>query len=127
MLLINKEKLEALPLLKDLGNKIDGNTKVPLKIFNPLGAGTWFIIAVDEDEKIHNNETKQFHQMILYGVCCINEPELGRVSLNELEEIKLPFGIGLERDTSWDNEKTLKDVNEYLKQNGYGNIDFIAA
>lgn len=127
MKLITKEKLKKLPLLKDLADPIKMDTKVPLKVFNPLGAGTWFIIAIDEDEKIHNNETKQFHQMVLYGVCCINKPELGRVSLNELEEIKLPFGIGLERDTSWDNEKTLKDVNEYLKKNGYGNIDFIAA
>jgi hypothetical protein len=34
-------------------------------------------------------------------------PELGYVNLQEIEEVKLPFGLKIERDMFWSPDKTL--------------------
>ena len=58
-----------------------------LKLFNPMGAATWLISEMDEDG-------------ILFGLCDLGMgfPELGNVSLEELESVQLPFGLKIERD-----------------------------
>ena len=120
MKLITKEILEKLPLLKDLEDPATMQTKVPLKLFNPTGSATWFILAIDGQTKAINQHT------ILYGVCCIYEPAFGSVSLQELKAIQLPFGLGIERDIHWSVDRDLKAVNDYLEMYGYGTIDYIA-
>lgn len=119
MKLITKEILKNLPLLKDLEDPVNFTTKVPLKLFSPVGSATWFIMAIDGDAKEINEET------ILYGLCFINTPEFGRVSLQELKEVILPLGLNIERDHGWSINKTLGDANDYLKSCGYGNIDWL--
>lgn len=118
MKLLTKKIIDALPLLKDLDQNTTGETKVPLKLFSPIGQAVWFIMAIDGDTKDINENT------ILYGVCHVFTPEFGSVSLQELKEMTLPMGFKIERDISWDVDMTLADANHYLKQNGYGNIDF---
>ncbi len=70
-----------------------------LKLFNPVGAQTWLIAAIAED-----GDT-------MYGLCDLGFgcPELGYVSLNEIENLDLPFGLKIERDTWWEPEKTLEE------------------
>lgn len=57
-----------------------------VKFFNPFGAGVWLATELDED-----GDT-------MFGLADIGYPELGSWSLSELRSIRLPFGMGIERD-----------------------------
>ena len=80
------------------------NPIVIAKFFNPCGQGTWFATE-------YNPETK-----IFYGyVSLLNKEgmnEWGDFSLEELKEINVGFGLGIERD-AYCTEKT---INEWKKQ-----------
>ena len=56
------------------------------KFFNPFGIGTWLATELDEDGDI------------LFGLADLGYPELGSFSLEELSSLRLPFGMGIERD-----------------------------
>lgn len=60
-----------------------------VKLFDPTGAATWLITEMMPDEPD-----------IPFGLCDLGFgcPELGYVSLAELESIKGPLGLGIERD-----------------------------
>lgn len=65
---------------------------VPLaKLFNPLGAATWLVTEMDCDGDS------------LFGLADLGMgfPELGWFSLSELQAIRLPFGLTIERDASF--------------------------
>ncbi|RYG05419.1 MAG: DUF2958 domain-containing protein [Caulobacteraceae bacterium] len=59
-----------------------------LKLFNPLGAGTWLATELDAD-----GDT-------LFGLADLGFgcPELGSFSLAEIADVRLPFGLRIERD-----------------------------
>ncbi|WP_323042985.1 DUF2958 domain-containing protein [Gemmobacter sp.] len=57
-----------------------------VKFFNPFGAGVWLATELDEDGDI------------MFGLADIGYPELGSFSLEELSSLRLPFGLGIERD-----------------------------
>jgi hypothetical protein len=64
-----------------------GADHVPVvKLFNPLGVGTWLATELDED-----GDT-------LFGLADLGEPEIGSFSLSEMASLRLPFGLGIERD-----------------------------
>ena len=60
--------------------------RAELKLFNPTGMGTWYISEL-------NPETN-----VAFVLCDLHETEFGYILLDELEAIKLPFGLGIERD-----------------------------
>ncbi|MGR4890671.1 DUF2958 domain-containing protein [Sphingopyxis sp. LARHCG72] len=57
------------------------------RFFSPVGAATWLATEMDVDG-------------ILFGLADLGFgcPELGSFSLAELEAVRLPFGLGIERD-----------------------------
>jgi hypothetical protein len=59
-----------------------------VKLFNPCGAATWLLTEMMED-----GDT-------LFGLCDLGfgAPELGYASFAEIQSVKGPFGIGIERD-----------------------------
>lgn len=59
-----------------------------LKLFNPVGAATWIATELGED-----GDT-------LFGLADLGFgcPELGTFSLSEIGAVRLPFGLGIERD-----------------------------
>jgi hypothetical protein len=59
-----------------------------LKLFNPLGAATWLATELDAD-----GDT-------LFGLADLGFgcPELGAFSLSEIASVRLPLGLGIERD-----------------------------
>ena len=62
---------------------------VPLvKLFNPVGAATWLVTQLDDDGDC------------LFGLADLGFgcPELGSFSLSELQALRLPFGLAIERD-----------------------------
>ena len=73
-----------------------------VKFFDPCGAATWLIVSMERDEDT------------LFGLCDLGMgfPELGYVSLRELQSVKGPLGIGLERDLWFTPEKTLEAYAE---------------
>jgi len=90
MKLLTKEietKLNKYPMLSQDGKGEKAN--VIVKFFNPCGSGTWLIT---EGEKLENGD------WLLFGLCHIQEWEWGEVLLSELESIRLPMGLGIERD-----------------------------
>lgn len=93
MKLITKE-LEKIFEKYPIGSQdgLGGNAKVIAKFFNPVGAGTWLIT---EAEKTEDGDYEMF------GYCHLGDnemAELGYVMLSQLEELKLPFGLKVERD-----------------------------
>ncbi|MBR3523974.1 MAG: DUF2958 domain-containing protein [Bacilli bacterium] len=83
----------------ELGDKAE----VLVKYFNPCGTGTWLITEAEKED----------NDWILYGYCNINEWEWGTVSLNELQNYKGPYGLGIERDLYTGNNKYVKDFVNY--------------
>ena len=59
-----------------------------VKLFNPVGAATWLATELDAD-----GDT-------LFGLADLGFgcPELGSFSLSEIEALRLPFGLAVERD-----------------------------
>ncbi len=98
--LITKEILKLLPPLYANEDKKPEETKVPLKLFNPVGRGTWYITEYSPEEDMG------------FGWCDLGEPELGYVSLAELRSVKLRFGLTIERDAHWDPNTTLAQVQK---------------
>jgi len=37
----------------------------------------------------------------MFGLCDLGCPELGYASLNEMQAVRGPFGLGIERDLHW--------------------------
>lgn len=74
------------------------DVKPVLKLFNPCGAATWLFTELDEDG-------------ILYGLCDLGMgfPELGYASLEEIQAVRLPFGLKIERDLHFTANKSLQE------------------
>ncbi|MBP3501982.1 MAG: DUF2958 domain-containing protein [Clostridia bacterium] len=96
-----------------------GQAKVIVKYFNPMGAATWFITEADKKE---NGDFE------MYGFCNLGDSdmaEFGYVMLSELQNIKLPFGMTIERDLYLPKDCTLiqamkqigMEIPEYLLEN----------
>jgi len=100
MKLLTKEIIKEFEKQGYTGNKDPKDIKITCKFFNPAGAGTWYCYEYDPKDKI------------FWCYADLGDPvfaECGTVSLEELENIKLPFGLGIERDLYF-GEHTLKEV-----------------
>lgn len=82
-------------LTPDLRARLLANGREPdtdhvpvVKFFNPVGAATWLATELNEDGDI------------LFGLADLGFgcPELGSYSLSEIASVRLPFGLGIERD-----------------------------
>ena len=99
MKLLTKAIEKALPPLYSQENNPD--PKAVVKFFNPCGAATWYITEGSwQGDPENGNPGEDF---IMFGWCDLgmDYPELGYVSLNELQSVKGPFGLGIERDLFW--------------------------
>lgn len=75
--------------------------EVLVKYFNPCGAGTWLITEGEKQED---------GTWMLFGYCHITDWEWGYVYLPELESIRLPYGLSIERELY----VTGKQVKDYV-------------
>jgi hypothetical protein len=71
-----------------------------LKWFFPAGSWTWYITEYDPKERI------------AFGLCCGDFPELGYVSLAEIESLEVRR-LRVERDIWW-SPKTMGEVRREL-------------
>ena len=79
-----------------------------VKIFNPTGAATWII-----------SEQSPEHPDQLFGLCDLGfgSPEIGYVSLAELQSVRGSFGLPLERDILFKGEWPLDVYLEAARYN----------
>lgn len=99
MKFLTKAISAQLPALGTTSEASPDTIRVPLKIFNPSGAQTWYVTEYDPTSG----------QAFCY-VTGMHEDEFGYVDLGELATIRGRFGLGMERDRLWDGEVTLADV-----------------
>ncbi|HAZ13246.1 MAG: hypothetical protein A2X86_00540 [Bdellovibrionales bacterium GWA2_49_15] len=69
--------------------------EVVCKFFNPCGVGTWYVIEGQQEED----------DFIFFGLVDLHEKEFGFFSLRELESLKVPFGLTIERDIHFSQAK----------------------
>ncbi|MCG7629054.1 DUF2958 domain-containing protein [Epibacterium sp. MM17-32] len=111
MKLITKELKRQ--LLKNGAAAADGidtsDCQPVLKIFCPWGAATWLFSEMDPE-----------NPDILFGLCDLGHgtPELGGVSLSELESVSGPAGLKLERDRWFSPDKTLSEYADEARAKG---------
>lgn len=65
------------------------DAEVKVKLFNPTGAGTWFITGYDPETRIAT------------GAAHIHEMDIGDFWMGELVTFRGRFGLPLERDLGW--------------------------
>ena len=84
MKLLPKELEKQLPPLYSTQDIEDPIAQV--KFFSPTSSWTWYITEYNPEDRL------------FYGLVYGQEREWGYISLDELESVKGPFGIGIERD-----------------------------
>lgn len=79
-----------------------------VKLFNPLGSATWLATELAED-----GDT-------LFGLADLGFgcPELGSFSLSEISAVRLPYGLFIERDLSFDSNVPLSFWAEWARRAG---------
>ena len=101
MKLITKEIAGKLKELYETDGLDKTKIKVPLKLFNPRGIGTWYIWEYDPSEELG------------FGYANLGDDEMaemGYISVKELKEVNLPYGMKIERDINWDPNTTVQQV-----------------
>ena len=87
----------------------DGTKKFDcvVKLFNPLGMGTWYLSELDPKTNI------------AYGLCVLHEAEYGYVSLDELSNTDVGMGLSIERDIMWPSGLSLQEcMTIQMKRDG---------
>jgi len=110
MELLTDEIKKTLPPLYSTEDTPCGEKTIALKFFNPIGAGTWYIAEGSEQED---------GDWLFFGYCDLGIPdcaEWGYVSLAELESVKLPFDLGIERDIHFSPTPLAGVVNMTMTQ-----------
>ena len=109
MKLFTKAILNKIPTLEATAETSIEDGVVICKFFNPAGAGTWYLTAYNPDQKL------------AFGFVTLGDPdmaELGYISITELESIKLPMGLSIERDMHFD-PMPLKEVMDTITSGGH--------
>jgi hypothetical protein len=90
---------------------------VVVKIFNPFGAGTWYVMNADPEEPDY-----------LWGIVNLFEVEMGSMSREELVSLRIPpLNVRLERDVSFKpiNAKELwTNLQDGKRYKFGGNVDY---
>lgn len=77
----------SVPALRSTDNEEDPIVRV--KFFTPDSSWTWYMIEYDPEQKLG------------FGLVDGHERELGHFSLEEMESVKGPLGLPIERDLHW--------------------------
>ena len=80
-----------------------------VKLFTPDAGCTWLLTELDPDDPD-----------IAFGLCDLGMgfPELGTVSIAELESVRGRLGLPVERDLSFNPTKTLSAYAEEAREHG---------
>ena len=95
MKLLTEAIRRALPKLRSTEPIPLEEKKIICKFFNPCGIGTWYVVEGEEDEG----------DFLFWGLVDLHEKEFGSFSLKELSDLRLSFGMKIERDLHFENKK----------------------
>jgi hypothetical protein len=104
MKLLTKEIREKLPRLYAQDGK-GGKAIAHVKFFTPSSSWTWY---VTEGEPVLDESGKEI-DFEFFGLVEGHEKELGYFNLKELESVKGPLGLPIERDLWW-KPKPLEEI-----------------
>jgi len=96
MKMMTKEIINKIPKLYETDGQPEDKKIAHVKFFCPWNHWTWYAFEFDGKDTF-------------FGLVDGHEKELGYFSLNELESLRGPFGLPVERDIYW-TEKSLHDV-----------------
>ena len=99
MMLLTKEIKKALPPLYSSEEKKPEEMPIVVKFFTPWSNWTWYAVEGEE---------KEGGDWLFYGLVDGFCKELGYFTLSQLEELRGPFGLKVERDRGFD--KMLSEV-----------------
>ena len=88
------------------GHDRDADHVPVVKFFNPIGEGVWLATELDADGDS------------LFGLADLGYPELGSFSLEDLTSVRLPFGMGIERDILFQTDLPISAWAEAARQAG---------
>jgi regulator of protease activity HflC (stomatin/prohibitin superfamily) len=88
---------DRIPTRDELGDTPFAEIPVKVRLFDPSGAGTWWVCAYDPDTRV------------AWGAAEIFEREVGSFSMDEIVSYRDRFGLPIERDLYFDGA-TLADV-----------------
>lgn len=88
MKILSKEILNAFNKQGNTSNKSAKDIKIIMMLFNPMGAGTWYLYEKLDDDIY----------MCFANLGDIDYAECGTVSMSELMNVRLSFGLHIERD-----------------------------
>ncbi len=93
--LLTKADEKRIPALYSTENIPDKEKKIAVKFFNPCGSQSWYVVEgqkTDED-------------WLFFGYVDSDFPEFGYFTLLELQSVRLPWGLKIERDMYFENKK----------------------
>jgi hypothetical protein len=102
-----RQKLLANGARSSAGKDID---PVPVvKLFTPDANATWLLTEIDPD-----------NPDIAFGLCDLGHgcPELGSVSLREIERLRGPLGLPVERDQHYGETRRLSEIARLARHAG---------
>jgi hypothetical protein len=110
MKILTSQILKAFAKQGYTGNKDPKDIKIVMKLFNPCGGQTWYLYEKEDDD-------------IYWGFVNLGDSDMaecGTVSMSELMSLKLPFGLKIERDLSFDPLSiSLQEVIDIIKSGGH--------
>ncbi len=116
MKLLTIELRRKFPKLYSQEEKDPKDVKIIAKFFCPWNQWTWFATEANsvledgtEVEASHNGQQKEV-DVLFFGYVKGLENELGNFSLKEMEAVKGPAGLGIERDLYYGDKHTLAEV-----------------
>ena len=92
------------------GRNPDGNHVPVCKFFFPAGAATWLVTDADPEEP---------DRLFALADLGFGTPELGSISLSELQSFKGPFGLGIERDLFFEGKHPIGTYAAAARRAGY--------
>lgn len=102
MKLVTKEILKRLKPFKTYEGKPHDEIPIAVKFFTPSSSWTWWVIE---------GEVQEDGDILFFGLVQGFEQEWGYFSLSELQSVRGPFGLPIERDKYF-GDKTIADVEK---------------
>lgn len=90
------------------GTKDEGDFYPVVKLFTPDAGCTWLLTEIDPDDPD-----------IGFGLCDLGVgfPELGRISISEIESVRGPLNLPVERDLHFEADKPLSEYAQLAHEN----------
>ena len=119
MKLLTREITSKIPMLYSQEDK-GSEAEIMVKFFTPWSDWTWYAteasgVSHDADGEIRYSSLKGVHlslfdDVLFFGLVDGFEKELGYFTLNELESLKGPMGLRIERDMHYSGHR-ISEVN----------------